>query len=529
MRKIFVALLVSFFAVSFVYAEYFYLRNGDEINGKIVSETTSSVTIAVAGSGTKKTVAIKDIWEISATKKKVAPKAADTYGVQESKTQFTSSNKTDFSSAETHITDNKSGVIVYGVTDTDSASNSAAQPSSDDDFDAAAYLLGGGSSKQEAKTSAEPASAAKASAKPSAAKPSDKNDVSAESSDDFDAAAYLLGNSAASSSASSASSSSVQQEPVQTKSSQTKSARAAKKEKKSRKVSSDGDFDAAAFLLSGGDAPASSSKPEPKEPAASSSDDNFDAAAYLLGGSSSSKSSSSPKESSSSDDDNFDAAAFLLGQEVKTAEEPEPQPAEDHDDKIYDASKYKVKEYDYEYSSHPSDKPENETLIAMAIDLKGSVNFDGTAKMNGSNMSLSETSDYGISVAAEHYAYLNKIVAVGFGIGYEFQRHFNETGRYSFLPIYAVVKARIISGEDYHVYAAAHAGYSHLIADSPYWQEEARGGLYYAGGAGVSYKHFVFQILYSASSGNLKYSLGNDELNGDLKFSKIGLYFGYLF
>jgi hypothetical protein len=559
MGKMLLAAIIPLFAASFACAEYFYLKNGDEINGKIVSETTSSVTIAVAGSGAKKTIPINDIWEISATKKKVAPKPADVYKTSEAKTEFTSSNKPDSSSADEHIVDNKSGVVIYGVTKTaetvktspakTSGSQDSSSPivsTSDDDFDAAAYLLGGSDSSK--KTTSTQSSTASPSKSSTAKKASVKKDVlPANNPDDFDAAAYLLGNSAGSSSAS----------PSSTVSSQP-----AGNEKKTKGVTQDDDFDAAAFLLAGSGSSSQNSKQEKvlRESSAvvsSDSGDDFDAAAYLLGDLA--KSPAAPVKKSRASDDNFDAAAFLLEQGDKEAEEAEAKAkallesfreegnSRYYDDESYDASKYKVKEAGYGSSSNYSGKPENETLIAVSFDLKGAVNFNGSRIVADATVPLPENSDYGVSIAAEHYAYVNNIFAVGLGIGYEFQRCFDEnSGRYGFLPVYAVLKARLISGENYHAYAAAHIGYSHLISgDNSYvWQEESKGGFYYAGGIGASYKRFVIQLLYCVSNGSLQNSYvateidkdtGNTvssqeyKLKGDIRFSKLGFYFGYLF
>ncbi|MDR3113424.1 MAG: hypothetical protein LBU09_03520, partial [Endomicrobium sp.] len=205
-----------------------------------------------------------------------------------------------------------------------------------------------------------------------------------------------------------------------------------------------------------------------------------------------------------------------------------------YEDDNYDASKYKVKDDD---SSHGGDyyggKPDNETLLALSFDLKGSVSFNGTVVKEGLPMELSDQSDYGVSVSAEHYAYLTRLFALGLGLEYNFQRYLNETGRYSSLPIFISAKMRIISGEifegNYHVYAAARLGYGIFMANSSYWFGDTHGGFYCAGGVGASYEHFTLQLLYSYDSSTVNHKVAADELDANVSFSKLGIYFGYLF
>jgi len=489
MKKILTVSAFLLVCSSAAFCEYFYLKNGEEINGKIISETTSTVRIAVAGSDKQRVLQIKDIYEISPKKKEVAPRPVETRDVETAKTAFTSRNQSNLDGAQEYVTDNKSGVLIYSVKETEQY-------------------------KPKTSESAKPAPAVK---------------PTAVADGEFDAAAYLLSGQSP-------------QTPVK----QAKTTQAAPEKKPASKpaaaVSSDDEFDAAAYLLSGqgSQTPAkqvkvvqapSDKKPAPKPTAAvSSDDDEFDAALYLLGRSASKTQAVKPQTNA---DDEFDAAAYLLGKESKPAEAAKPaerkESKKDANDDYYSASKYRVKEKESAAKSYSSDNPENETLVALAFDLKGSVNFDGTVKKEGIDMELSSESDYGVSISAEHYAYLTKLFALGLGLEYNFQRYLNETGRYSFLPIFITAKMRIIGDETYHVYAAARLGFGVFMANSSYWLGDTRGGFYCAGGIGASYNRFVLQALYSYNGGSLSYKVAADEIDADVSFSKLGIYFGYLF
>jgi hypothetical protein len=444
MKKILAVSVFLFVCSSAAFCEHFYLRSGEEVSGRIVSETTTTVKIIVSGSGKQRVLQIKDIFEISAKKKAVAPKPAETYGVEYAKTAFTSDKQTSLTGAQEYVTDNKSGVLIYSVKETEQlpenkTSDTAVNPTSagDDEFDAAAYLLSGQNTE-----SASPAPSSKPEAKSSAGK-------TAAEDDEFDAAAYLLGKSAP--------------EP-----------KAAKPARQQRPPQDD-EFDAAAYLLG---------TPQPKKTAAASS------------------SSSKAKEKESR-----------------------------YDNDNYDASKYRIK--DDRGSLSGGYKPDNETLLALSFDLKGSVSFDGTTVKESNDIDLSGESDYGISVSAEHYAYLTNLFALGLGGEYNFQRYLHDSGRYSFIPLFIAAKMRIVSGEildgSYHLYATARLGYGIFMANSSYWLGDTHGGVYCAGGIGASYERFTLQLLYSYNGAKVNHKVAADELDAGISFSKLGIYFGYLF
>ncbi|MDR1194914.1 MAG: hypothetical protein LBL00_00380 [Endomicrobium sp.] len=500
MKKLFYSLLVLSVCFAVSNAEYFYLKSGKVVNGKIISEADNSVTVSVAGTGTKRKIMLDEIDEITKNPKPlpaVTAKTESSSNVEKAKTQFSSNLKQDSSEGETYVKDNKSGVLVYNVQEAagDNPKSSSAQPpaSSDDEFDAALFLLGGGGSSSKADTPKTTSPKPKTTQKSVEEKPAPAA-VQAKD-DDFDAALFLLGGGGSSSKADT---------PKTTSPKKSKTTQKSVEEKPAPVVAQaeDDDFDAALFLLGGSSAKADTPAPAPVE-------EKKEVKAKK------------PKPAQQ-DDDYYDAALFLLEGQGQSAAKSEP------------VNTYKYVEPAKEKRVSLSIKPENETFLALAFDLKGVNIFSGTVEKSSSKSSadLTENTDYGISLSAEQYGYVSRFAAVGLGIGFQFKRGLEESpGRFSFLPLYAAFKMRFLSEEDYHFYAVAHLGYNFLIANFKYTdQSEAKGGLYYAGGIGASYNRYVFQILYSVNNASLKYSnsYAGDSVDKDIIYSKVGFYIGYI-
>ncbi|MDR2426888.1 MAG: hypothetical protein LBD46_06930 [Endomicrobium sp.] len=499
MNKLFYSLLILSVCFTVSYADYFYLKSGKVINGKIISEADDSVTVSVTGTGVKRKIMLYEIEEI--TKKPrplpaVTTKAAAAVIAEKAKTQFTSDLKQDNSEGETYVKDNKSGVLVYNVQEAVIEKPKTAS-SSDNEFDAALFLLGDSStiktsSSSESKTTT---TAKKGESKPEVQKRVKEKPAAIRTDDEnFDAALFLLGDSSTIKTSSSVASNNK---------SKTMTTAAAKKRESKPKVqkrvkekpaairSNDEEFDAALFLLSSSPQPPASVTPTPQE-----------------------------KKEKVPTDDYYDAALFLLG------EQSAGKPAEP------ETTTFKYKEPKEEKRLLP--KPESETFLALAFDLKGINIFSGEVKNSGvkNDAHLTENVDYGISLSAEQYGYVSRFAAVGLGLGFQFKRALEESpGRFSFLPLYAAFKMRFFSEEDYHFYAVGHLGYNFLIANFKYLDKnKAEGGLYYAAGLGASYNRYVFQILYSVNNASLHYSnssLGNNS-DIDVMYSKVGFYIGYI-
>jgi len=444
MKKFFVAAVFVFFTAAMASAEYFYMKSGEVINGKILSETSDSVTVSV--SGTKKKLMIKDIDEITAKPRSTAA-AAETvkvdYDEKTAKSQFTSAAKQDLPDSKTYVSENKSGIIVYNVKETElkvgteiktqdqsqsapaasipaaQASDGQPQPLGNDEFDAAAYLLSGG--------------------EPSAAKPAVYTEQPAKATATDETAPTPDNNNQPSS----------QEQP----------------------------------------------QPQPQE-------------------------QQLPVKMDNSDDSDYDPTKYLIDDNAKQKKSG-PVSSKPQEETVP--------------SSVPSNKPSGETILAIALDLKGTNKFSGAVTQAGVRQSadLTESTDYGVSILAERYGYLSRYAALGLGVGYQFGRCLEKSpGRFGFLPVYAAFKMRVLSGEDYYLYGVVHLGYGFIVPNSAYRNgaDSTEGGLYCAGGAGISYNRYVFQALYSANYAHItgSNSYTGDNINKDAVYSKVGLYLGYL-
>jgi hypothetical protein len=472
MRKLFYSLLILSVCSAASYAEFFYLKSGKVVSGKIVSETDNSVTVAVSGTGVKRKIMLYEIEEITKNPKPVPSANAKTEEAQSAetaKTQFTSDLKQE-KGGETYVKDNESGVLVFNVKETvvEKPKASSAQPAAEDEeFDAALFLLGGGGSSQS------PAAKESVKAVPNRKEAPKKQESAAQNDDDFDAALFLLGGGSS-------------KTPAAKESVKAESGKKEEPKKQESVAQDDDDFDAALFLLSSSETPAADPlESEEKTPK-----------------------SKQPKSS----DEYYDSALFSLDEQASK-------------DTTVQAKQKSVIFYD---------KPANETFLAISFDVKGSNIFSGSKQENGvkSGADRSEDADYGISLSAEQYGYVSRLAAAGVGIGFQFKRCLEKSpGRFGFLPLYAAFKMRFISEEDYHVYGVAHFGYNFLLANYSYMgKSDSKGGLYYAGGIGASYNKYVFQVLYSVNNASIKYSnsFTGDKVDKDVMYSKIGLYVGYL-
>jgi hypothetical protein len=469
MRKLFYSLLVMSVCCGVSYADFFYLKSGKVINGKIVAEADDSITVSVSGTGVKRKIMLYEIEEITKTPKAVpvaAPKTEIAASAEEAKTHFTSDLKQGTAEGETYIKDNRSGVLIFNVQETvveKPKTQEAAKPapSSDEEFDAALFLLG-----NSAANSTPPAPKTVSAPAPAAA---------------------------------------VSQPVTVQKEEKPKKEKKAKpsKETKAETPKQDEEFDAALFLLSSEEPAEDPLAKKEKEVQQTKNDDYYDPAMFLLEDQSMTQTSSQPKESSPSKKKDQKQPA------LKTTADNKPAKA-------------------------VSAKPDSETFLAVALDLKGVNIFSGEVKESGvkSSADLTENSDYGVSLSAEQYGYLSRFAAVGAGIGFQFKRCLEDSpGRFGFLPLYAAFKMRFVSEEDYHFYAVAHLGYNFLLANSDYLgKSETDGGLYYAGGLGASYNKYVFQVLYSVNNASVNYSnsFAGNKVDKDVMYSKVGLYIGYL-
>jgi len=519
MKKIISILIIAAFCASFSYGEYIYLRSGEVLSGKIVSETNSTITVAPTAGGKNKVISFNDIADISKTRKDDVVGSNVSSNPQDALTQFTSTEKQTLENSKERVIDNTSGVLVFnvqkvtGTATTVSTTQSApvpvsapapvvaAAPASNSNSDDLSQYLSDNVPSTPVTTAQAPAPVVAAApvvtASVSAPKPNTNSD---------DLSQYLSDNVPSANTTVSA-------QPV-----------------------------AAA-------APVSQSVSNPTVSANSNSDD-FDAAAYLLGndsGSSASVAAPAPAPVKATvqpavnynDDGTFDAAAYLLGLDSGSST-PAPAasaPAPAKTTAVAPSSKPAPAASASSATPASSGKTNAETFIAFAFDLQGTHKFKGTAVGDVDLVNhfapASQKTDYSFSFAAERYGYLTDYLAIGAGIGYANLRHLEITpGMVGFIPAYASVKFRFINSRESTVYAVGQIGYDFLISNNKYLSlADSSGGLYYAGGLGFSLDNIVLQGLYSVYGGKISYT---DNANGTfidrtVTMSKIGIYIGYLF
>jgi len=166
---------------------------------------------------------------------------------------------------------------------------------------------------------------------------------------------------------------------------------------------------------------------------------------------------------------------------------------------------------------------EQEFILKLGIQPQSSINFSGGK----------ETANIGVAGGFEYYKYFTNIIAAGAGALYELPREFKDsikTGSLSYLPIFVGVKLRTpVQGLSRNYgFAAARIGYSSLITNGVSdWMKSATGGLYYAGGLGLSLDWFVFEAVYSGN--NISYKNVINGKNETATTSTITIFAGVKF
>ena len=156
-------------------------------------------------------------------------------------------------------------------------------------------------------------------------------------------------------------------------------------------------------------------------------------------------------------------------------------------------------------------------------------------------------------IGAEFFYYLNKNVALGFGINNNFNADLKGTSSsyYSgykidseigFTNFYFAVKPKIdLKSEKLNsVYFLWQLGYGLLRFDSTYINSENNklnlaevdsNGLYWGIGVGVEIKNFILELLYSVNYGTIKLDkiIAGDNITADLTYKTLALNIGYKF
>ncbi len=145
-----------------------------------------------------------------------------------------------------------------------------------------------------------------------------------------------------------------------------------------------------------------------------------------------------------------------------------------------------------------------------------------------------------VLIGAEFFYYLNKNIALGFGINNNFNadlkdtkydERYNNKGEVGFTNFYFAVKPKIeVESEIFNsVYLLGQIGYGLFRFDGHVNGEADGNGLYWGIGAGTEiYKNFIVELLYSANYGSIKDKFGYGD-TADLTYTTITLNVGYKF
>jgi hypothetical protein len=141
------------------------------------------------------------------------------------------------------------------------------------------------------------------------------------------------------------------------------------------------------------------------------------------------------------------------------------------------------------------------------VAFKGSYDFNGIAKYE----SFQTDAASGFDVSVEYYGSVLKVVQLGGGIEYQFPRANEDSGEFSFVPIYGAVRV-IIPVPAVKPYVIGRIGYNLFRGDAAFvddgsgGQASLKGGLTYGVGAGIIFLKFVLvEGQYAVNKGTLKY------------------------
>ena len=144
-----------------------------------------------------------------------------------------------------------------------------------------------------------------------------------------------------------------------------------------------------------------------------------------------------------------------------------------------------------------------------------------------------------VLIGAEFFYYINKNVALGFGINNNFNADlkdmkdhgFDNKGEVGFTNFYFAVKPKIEleSGMFDSIYFLGQIGYGLFRFENHRHGKADGDGLYWGIGAGTEiYKNFIIELLYSFNYGSIVDIYGNND-TADLTYTTITLNVGYKF
>lgn len=126
--------------------------------------------------------------------------------------------------------------------------------------------------------------------------------------------------------------------------------------------------------------------------------------------------------------------------------------------------------------------------------------------------------------------FITKNIEFGIGLKYQIPIEFKYLeGEFNFAPIYFFTKGSFLTGENINPYIIGQFGYNFFAGDSEYYgRGELTGKYYYGLGLGlILLGRINFGLLYSVNTGSNDSVYMIDNLEADIKYSKIGLLFGF--
>lgn len=168
---------------------------------------------------------------------------------------------------------------------------------------------------------------------------------------------------------------------------------------------------------------------------------------------------------------------------------------------------------------------------------------------NGKTLLNGNTKGFGGEVAIEGYKILNENIHLGLGVAYQVhadRKHFAYTSnvdtsgvQYSSIPVYATGKYNFLLNSEVTPYLKANLGYSfnfdssdleakNTINDQIEKTEiEVDSGLYWGIGAGIEYKNYTMELMYSINE--CKSSVKGSGVEKKADYDRITLSVGYRF
>ena len=171
----------------------------------------------------------------------------------------------------------------------------------------------------------------------------------------------------------------------------------------------------------------------------------------------------------------------------------------------------------------------------LAFAIKGGIDLMGKTELDSDDIDLDPGDvDNSISIGAELFFPITEQFIIGGGIVYQFSRGIDETGweddEFNYIPIYGLVKY-YFKTDSAKPFVVGNIGYGLLYGDMPGVENlDLGGGLYYGLGGGVEFENgFFIEGLYTVNKGTVSGTVAGYDIEGDHKYTKLSIFFGYKF